>query len=453
MGQPVRVRVSPFAPQKTGTAMNDLNITVTEKRGLKKEIRISVPLSAIEDQKTRRFTQIAKTAKLPGFRPGKVPDKIIHQKYGDKVIQEVLSDLLDSTYIESIREKNLKPAGPPEVKIDEYVDGKDFAYTATIEVYPEFKLNGLEKISVEKPKVEIGQKDINAMIENLQKQRGTWNPVERPSEKDDQLLVDFEGKIDGKVFEGGVAKDFVMTLGNGQMLPEFDEALLNATVNQDKEIKLTFPGNYHQEELANKKAVFSVSVKEIKELKMAEIDEKFVRSFGVESGDAKDLIDEVKTSMEKELKAKINDEIRQNLMVYLREKNSIEIPEVMVHQEAHALQKDWMSQAGIEKVEEAPELKNFEKIAKERVQLGLLVNELVRVQEIKVDQDRVKTKLEEVTNRYPKPEEIRKMYEQTPQLMDQIRSAVIEDLVIDWLIERTEFQNKEVEFKELMNRS
>ena len=453
MGQPVRVRVSPFAPQKTGTAMNDLNITVTEKRGLKKEIRISVPLSAIEDQKTRRFTQIAKTAKLPGFRPGKVPDKIIHQKYGDKVIQEVLSDLLDSTYIESIREKNLKPAGPPEVKIDEYVDGKDFAYTATIEVYPEFKLKGLEKISVEKPKVEINQKDINAMIENLQKQRGTWNPVERPSEKDDQLLVDFEGKIDGKVFEGGVAKDFVMTLGNGQMLPEFDEALLNATVNQDKEIKLTFPGNYHQEELANKKAVFSVSVKEIKELKMAEIDEKFVRSFGVESGDAKDLIDEVKTSMEKELKAKINDEIRQNLMVYLREKNSIEIPEVMVHQEAHALQKDWMSQAGIEKVEEAPELKNFEKIAKERVQLGLLVNELVRVQEIKVDQDRVKTKLEEVTNRYPKPEEIRKMYEQTPQLMDQIRSAVIEDLVIDWLIERTEFQNKEVEFKELMNRS
>ena len=433
--------------------MNDLNITVTEKRGLKKEIRISVPLSAIEDQKTRRFTQIAKTAKLPGFRPGKVPDKIIHQKYGDKVIQEVLSDLLDSTYIESIREKNLKPAGPPEVKIDEYVDGKDFAYTATIEVYPEFKLKGLEKISVEKPKVEISQKDINAMIENLQKQRGTWNPVERPSKKDDQLLVDFEGKIDGEVFEGGVAKDFVITLGNGQMLPEFDEALLNVTVNQDKEIQLTFPGNYHKEELANKKAVFSVSVKEIKELKMAEIDETFVRSFGIESGDAKGLIDEVKTSMEKELEAKINDEIRQNIMVYLREKNSIEIPEVMVHQEAHALQKDWMRQAGIEEAEQAPELENFEKIAKERVQLGLLVNELVRVQEIKVDQDRVKTKLEEVTNRYPKPEEIRKMYEQTPQLMDQIRSAVIEDLVIDWLMERTEFQNKEVEFKELMNRS
>ena len=433
--------------------MKDLKINVNDKAGLKKEIRISVPFSAIEEKKTSRLTQIAKTAKLPGFRPGKVPDKIIHQQYGDKVIQEVLSDLLDSTYIESIQEKHLRPAGPPEVKIDEYVDGKDLTYTATIEVYPEFKLRGLDKISVEKPKVEISQKEINAMIENLQKQRGTWNPVERPSEKDDQLLVDFEGKIDGEVFEGGVAKDFVMTLGNGQMLPEFDEALLNVTVNQDKEIQLTFPGNYHKEELANKKAVFSVSVKEIKELKVAEIDETFVRSFGVESGDAKDLIDEVKTSMEKELEAKINDEIRQNIMVYLREKNSIEIPEVMIHQEAHALQKDWMRQAGIEEAEQAPELENFEKIAKERVQLGLLVNELVRVQEIKVDQDRVKTKLEEVTNRYPKPEEIRKMYEQTPQLMDQLRSAVIEDLVVDWLMERTEFQNKEVEFKELMNRS
>ena len=433
--------------------MKDLKINVNDKTGLKKEIRISVPFSAIEEKRTNRFIQIAKTAKLPGFRPGKVPDKVIHQQYGGKVIQEVLSDFLDSTYIESIREKNLKPAGPPEVKIDEYIEGKDFTYTATIEVYPEFELRGLDKISVEKPKVEISQKEINAMIENLQKQRGTWNPVERPSEKEDQLIVDFEGKIDGEVFEGGAAQDFVMTLGNGQMLPEFDDALLNVKANEDKEIQLTFPDNYHKEELAKKKAVFSVSVKEVKALEVAEIDETFVRSFGVESGDAKDLIDEVKASMEKELEAKINDEIKKNLMTYLRENNSIEIPEVMVHQEAHALQKDWMSQAGIEKVEEAPELKNFENIAKERVQLGLLVNELVRVQEIKVDQDRVKTKLEEITNRYPNPEEIRKMYEETPQLMDQIKSAVIEDLVIEWLIERTDFQDKAVEFKELMNRS
>ena len=433
--------------------MKDLKINVNDKAGLKKEVRISIPFSAIEEKRTSRFVQIAKTAKLPGFRPGKVPDKVIQQQYGDKVIQEVLSDLLDSTYIESIREKNLKPAGPPEVKIDEYIEGKDFTYTATIEVYPEFELRGLDNIRVEKPKVEINQKDINSMIENLQKQRGTWNPVERPSEKEDQLIVDFEGKIDGEVFEGGVAQDFVMTLGNGQMLPEFDDALLNVKANEDKEIQLTFPDNYHKEELAKKKAVFSVSVKEVKALEVAEIDETFVRSFGVESGDAKDLIDEVKASMEKELEAKINDEIKKNLMTYLRENNSIEIPEVMVHQEAHALQKDWMSQAGIEKVEEAPELKNFESIAKERVQLGLLVNELVRAQEIKADQDRVKTKLEEITNRYPNPEEIRKMYEETPQLMDQIKSAVIEDLVIEWLIERTDFQDKAVEFKELMNRS
>ena len=433
--------------------MKDLKINVNNKAGLKKEIRISVPFSVIEEKRTSRFIQIAKTAKLSGFRPGKVPEKIIHQQYGDKVIQEVLSDLLDSTYIESIREKNLKPAGPPEVKIDEYVDGKDFTFTATIEVYPEFKLRGLDKISVDKPKVEISQKDINAMIENLQKQRGTWNPVERPSEKDDQLIVDFEGKVDGEVFEGGVAKDFVMTLGNGQMLPEFDEALLNVIANQDKEIQLIFPEDYHKKELANKKAIFSVSVKEVKALELAEIDKTFVRSFGVESGEAKDLMDEVKSSMEKELEAKIKDVIKQNLMVYLRKQNSIEIPDVMVHQEAHALQKDWMSQAGIEKVEEAPELKNFENIAQERVQVGLLVNELVRVQEIKVDPDRVKTKLEEITNRYPNPEEIRKMYEETPKLMDQIKSAVIEDLVIDWLIERTEFQDKAVEFNELMNRS
>ena len=433
--------------------MSNLKIKVNSKKGLVRDIHISVPSNVIEEKRNTRFSQLSKTAKLPGFRPGKVPEKVIRRQYADQVLQEVLSDVLETTYMESIQEKNLQPAGPPKVALDEYVKEKDFSYTATIEVYPEFDLKGLDKIKVEKPHADITQKDINAMMDNLQNQKGTWEKVDRISKGGDQLLIDFEGKIDGVVFDGGTAKDFAMQLGNGQMLPEFDESLIGVKSEETKTIELTFPDNYHKKELVGKQALFTVDVKEVRELKPAELDQKFVQSFGIKSGDQKELMDEVKSSMSKELEARINNEIRQNLMKFLKDKNAIEIPEVMIHQEAHAMQKDWMNRSGIEDHEQAPPLDDFNEIAKERVHLGLLVSKLVQSKEIKLDPDKVKTKLDELSKTYPNPEEIRKMYEQSPQLMDQLKSLVMEDQVIDWLIERTEFQKKEMEFKELVNRS
>ena len=433
--------------------MSDLKIKVKHKNGLVRDIHISVPSNVIEEKRNTRFAKLSKTAKLPGFRPGKVPEKVIRRQYADQVLQEVLSDVLETTYMESIQEKNLQPAGPPKVALDEYVKEKDFSYTATIEVYPEFDLKGLDKIKVEKPHADITQKDINAMMDNLQNQKGTWEKVDRISKGGDQLLIDFEGKIDGVVFDGGTAKDFAMQLGNGQMLPEFDESLIGVKSEETKTIELTFPDNYHKKELVGKQALFTVDVKEVRELKPAELDQKFVQSFGIKSGDQKELMDEVKSSMSKELEARINNEIRQNLMKFLKDKNAIEIPEVMIHQEAHAMQKDWMNRSGIEDHEQAPPLDDFNEIAKERVHLGLLVSKLVQSKEIKLDPDKVKTKLDELSKTYPNPEEIRKMYEQSSQLMDQLKSLVMEDQVIDWLIERTEFQKKEMEFKELVNRS
>ena len=433
--------------------MSDLKIKVKHKNGLVRDIHISVPSNVIEEKRNTRFSQLSKTAKLPGFRPGKVPEKVIRRQYADQVLQEVLSDVLETTYVESIQEKNLKPAGPPKVELDQYVKDKDFSYTATIEVYPEFDLKGLDEIKVDKPHADITQKDINAMIDNLQNQKGTWEKVDRSSKEGDQLLIDFEGKIDGKVFDGGTAKDFAMQLGNGQMMPEFDESLMGVKSEEIKTIELTFPDNYHKKELVGKQALFTIDVKEVRELKPAEMDQKFVQSFGIKSGDQKELMDEVKSSMSKELEARINNEIRQNLMKFIKDKNAIEIPEVMIHQEAHAMQKDWMNRSGIEDPKEAPPLDDFNEIAKERVHLGLLVSKLVQSKEIKLDPDKVKTKLDELSKTYPNPEEIRKMYEQSSQLMDQLKSLVMEDQVIDWLIERTEFQKKEMEFKELVNRS
>jgi len=433
--------------------MSDLKIKVNSKKGLVRDIHISVPSNMIEEKRNTRFAKLSKTAKLPGFRPGKVPEKVIRRQYADQVLQEVLSDVLETTYMESIQEKNLRPAGPPKVALDQYVKDKDFSYTATIEIYPEFDLKGLDAIKVDKPHADITQKDINAMMDNLQNQKGTWEKVDRSSKGGDQLLIDFEGTIDGVAFDGGTAKDFAMQLGNGQMLPEFDESLMGVKSEETKTIELTFPDNYQKKELVGKQALFTVDVKEVRELKPAEINQKFVQSFGIKSGDQKELMDEVKSSMSKELEARINNEIRQNLMKFLKDKNAIEIPEVMIHQEAHAMQKDWMNRSGIEDPKEAPPLDDFNEIAKDRVHLGLLVGELVQSKEIKLDPDKVKTKLDELSKTYPNPEEIRKMYEQSSQLMDQLKSLVMEDQVIDWLIERTEFQKKEMEFKELVNRS
>ena len=431
--------------------MSGLTIKVKKQKDLKREVKVSVPSSVVEAKKMQRFEQIAKTAKLPGFRPGKAPINIIQSQYGNQVNQEILSDVLESSYAEAITEKELKPAGPPEVSIDQFVDGSDFKYTANIEIFPEFTLKGLDKITLERPSATVKQSDINEMVENLQKQRGEWKSVERNATDTDQLLIDFKGTLDGEVFEGGSAEDFVMQLGGGQMLPEFEEALKDSKPNDEKDFEVTFPEEYHQPDLSSKTANFNVKVKEVRELTLAEVTEDFVKGFGIESGKYDDLLKEISDSMEKEKDVKIKEQVRIGLMNYLREKNQITIPEVMVRNEATSMQKDWMKRSGVEDESKAPELENFNQIATERVHLGLLVNELVLSREMKLDEERVKTKLGEITNAYPNGDEIKKMYEQTPELMDQLRSMVMEDQVVDWLIDKTTFKDKDIEFKELIN--
>ena len=431
--------------------MSGITVKVKKQKELKRELKVSVPSSMVEAKKMKRFEEIAKTAKMPGFRPGKAPINIIQSQYGNQVNQETLSDVLESSYAEAITEKDLKPAGPPEVNIDQFVDGSDFQYTATIEVFPEFKLKGLDKIKLERPSATVKQSDINEMVENLQKQRGEWKSVDRNATDSDQLLIDFKGTLDGEVFEGGSSEDFVMQLGGGQMLPEFEEALKDVKPSDEKDFEVTFPDEYHQPDLSGKTANFNVKVKEVRELALAEVTEDFVKGFGIDSGKYDDLIKEISDSMEKEKDSKIKEQVRIGLMNHLREKNQIQIPEVMIKNEATAMQKDWMRRSGIEDESAAPELDNFNQIATERVHLGLLVNELVLSREMELDQERVKTKLAEITNAYPNGDEIKKMYEQTPELMDQLRSMVMEDQVVDWLIDKTTFTDKETEFKELIN--
>ena len=431
--------------------MSGITVKVKKQKELKREVKVTVPSSFVEAKKMKRFEQIAKTAKLPGFRPGKAPINIIQSQYGNQVNQEILSDVLESTYVEAITEKELKPAGPPEVSIDQFVDGSEFKYTATIEVFPEFKLKGIDKIKLDRPSTTVKQSDINEMVENLQKQRGEWKSVDRNANENDQLLIDFKGTLDGDAFEGGSAEDFVMQLGGGQMLPEFEESLKESKPNDEKDFEVTFPEEYHQPDLAGKTANFNVKVKEVRELALAEVTEEFVKGFGIESGKYDDLIKQISESMEKEKDAKINEQVRVGLMNHLREKNKIEIPAVMIRSEATAMQKDWMKRSGVEDESAAPELDSFNQIATERVHLGLLVNELVVSREMQLDDERVKTKLGEITNAYPNGDEIKKMYEQTPELMDQLKSMVMEDQVVDWLIGNTSFTDKETEFKELIN--
>ncbi len=215
--------------------MSELETKISKKEGLKREIKVSVPSNLVQSKKSSRFESIAKKAKLPGFRPGKAPMNIIENQYGNQVNQEVLSEVLETTYAEVIQDKELQPAGPPEVSIDQFVDGSDFKYTATIEVMPEFELKGIDKIKVEKLTATVTQSDLNEMIENLQKQRGEWKPVDRESGKGDQLLIDFIGKINDEPFEGGSADDFVIEVGSGQMLPEFDQALEGVKTGDEKE--------------------------------------------------------------------------------------------------------------------------------------------------------------------------------------------------------------------------
>jgi len=413
-------------------------------------MRVRVPAAHIDEEVEQRLRKVGKTAKLKGFRPGKIPAKVLRRHYGAAVREEVLQDMLRSSYTEALGQENLRPVVAPKIESESAAEGRDLDYTATFEVYPEIEVAGLDGLRVAEPVAGVSEADIDEMLEKLREQRADWIAVERPAADGDRVTVDFEGSLKGEPIEGGKGEDVPVVLGSGEMLPEFEENLAGLRAGDEKTFKLKFPKDYHAEALAGKKASFSATVKEVAERRLPDVGEEFIRGLGIDSGELAELQKDLRRNMEREAESKSRSEVRRQVIEQILEANPIEVRAALVEDEARVLQKDAMRRMGIEDPEEAPETGAFSEAAEQRVRLQLLMAEVIRESSVELDRERVKAKVDELCAPYDNPEELRRMYFKNPELLRSVESAVIEDQVIEWLVSRAEVTKKESGFSELM---
>jgi len=425
-------------------------VTVESTGTLERRMRVELPAERIEKEVDARLKSVARTAKIKGFRPGKIPPKVVRQHYGVQVRQEVLSDLMNKSYSDAIQQENLQPVARPMIEPESADGSKDFAYVATFDVLPEVTLRDLDKIEVSRPEVEIGDEDRDEMISNLRRQRATWNSVERESEEGDRVVVDFDGTIKGEPFSGGKGNEVPIVLGHGAMLPEFEKALYGTNAGEEKTFKVKFPKDYHSEDMQGKKVDFSIKVHRVEEEELPPLDDSLAEVYGVSDGGLAQLLSDVVDNMRREAAQKVAADIKEQALGGLLEKNPIEVPNSLKHQEMHSMQHEAMRRLGVEDHDQAPPIETFAEGALRRVQLSLLINKLIEDNDIAIDQDKLRGKVEELCSSYENSDEMIANYMGNPQIMAQFEPMVLEEQAVEWIIANGIEKSKKVSFKDYM---
>jgi trigger factor len=426
-------------------------VSLEPSAGLERRMTVRVPTAEIERAIAARLAQVGKTAKLKGFRPGKVPQKVVRQYYGGQVRDEVMTDVIRTTYSRAIAEQKLNPAGGPRIEPLAGADAgnEHFTYRATFEVYPEIALKPLDELALEVPSVAIEDADLDAMIEKLRDQRATWKAVERKSAEGDRVVVDFAGTVDGESFEGGQGKNISIVVGSGQVLQDFDRALRGVTAGESTMATVLFPQDYPTKNLAGKTAAFAITVLRVEERQLPELDDEFATSFGI-AGGASSLRGEVRNNMERELKERLRAETKTRVFDALIRANQVVVPRALVDQEIRSLQEDALRQMGSSDPSQAPPRERFEALAQRRVAVGLLIQELLKDHKIKLDQARVDQRIKELAAPYEKPDEAAQFYRGDRGMMVQVEASVLEDQVVDFLLTRMKSTAKSTSFKDFM---
>lgn len=381
-----------------------MQVTVETLEGLQRRLNITVPAANIEDAVAAELRNIAKNRRFDGFRKGKVPMKMVAKMYGKAVRQDVLGEVMQRHFIEAIVKEKINPAGAPTFAPVEIGEGKDLVFTATFEVYPEVELKGLENIAVEKPAAEVTDADVAEMLETLRKQQATWKEVDEAAENGKRVSIDFVGSIDGVEFEGGKAENFPLEMGAGRMIPGFEDGIVGKTKGMEFVIDVTFPEDYHAENLKGKAAKFAIKVNKVEARELPELNDEFVARFGVAEGGVDALKAEVRKNMERELKQAIKARIKEQAIEGLVKENEIQVPSALIDQEINVLRQQAAQRFG-GNVEAAAQLPRelFEEQAKRRVVVGLLLGEVIRTHELKADEEKVKALITEMATAYEDP--------------------------------------------------
>jgi trigger factor len=432
--------------------------TIESTGQLERRVNVAVPLAEIEGEVEKRLSRLAKTVKLPGFRPGHVPIKIVAQQYGPQLRSEVISDRVQASFDSAVREQNLQVAGYPRIEPKPRNDGAAnpdaLEFQATFEIYPEVKLGDLADVTIERPEVVLAPADIDATLEKLRVQRATFATVARAAQPGDRVTVDFTGTIDGVEFAGGQARDFAITLGEGRMLPEFEAALPGLAAGDTKAFDLEFPADYHGKEVAGKKAQFQLTVKSVEETRLPVLDDTFAKEFGIASGKLADLRAEVEQNLTLEMKRRIETVIKEQVLRGLRAKAQFAVPASLVEMEANnMLQRTAQNliQQGVKRddIRLTPDV--FRSQAGERVTLGLLMADLVREHGLAAKAEQVRARVTESAQTYEQPDAVVRWHYEKPERLAEFEAQAAEQNVVDWALSKMKAVDKPTTFDALMN--
>lgn len=428
-----------------------MQVSVESTGALERRMEVQVPAERVEKAVDERLQRMSRTVRLKGFRPGKVPVKVVRQQFGQQVRQEVLGDVMQSTFNEAVVQEKLIPAAGPRIEPISLEQGADLKYRAVFEVLPQIELKGIEGLQVERPAASVSDADVDAMIQNLREQRPTFTAVDREARDTDRVTIDFDGTIDGTPFEGGKGEDIAVDLGAGRMLADFEAGLRGVKAGENKEIELTFPANYPAANLAGKLAKFAIAVKQVEERKLPELDDEFCKLYGVDEGGIERLRSEVQENMARELSDAVKARVKKQVLDGLLAANPIELPKSMVDAQVRDLQMDAARRMGARDASQVPPAEGFQDAARRRVALSLLIGEIIRANNIQVDQAQVQARFEELAAQFPDQGQALQQYRSNPQFRRQMESAVLEDQVIEWIGERAQVTEKTSSFKEIMN--
>ncbi len=431
-----------------------MQVSVETTSGLERRLTVAIEEARIAQAVESKLKEMAHTVKIKGFRPGKVPLKVVKQQYGGQIREDVVNEVLQSTFYEALNQENLHPAGTPIFSTSESSPGKGLEYTATFEVYPEVRLAPLVDQKIEKPSVEIGEADIDNMIDRIRRQHVNWEATDAAAENGDRVNIDFKGTIDGEVFDGGEGKDTSIELGSGRMIAGFEEGLVGAVKDADITLDLQFPEDYHATELAGKPVQFAVHVNTVEKAVLPEADEAFAKKMGVESGDIaqlrKDVLENMKLELDKQLKTKLKEKV----MDMLVEANRIDIPKSLIESESEALRNQMvqnLSNQGLSGTDvSALDTSMFAEQAERRVRLGLIMNEIVKENSIKVEAETVRNLVEEIARPYEQPEEVIKWYYADKRRLGEVESLALEEQVVEWASEQAKVVETKATFDEIM---
>jgi trigger factor len=421
---------------------------------LERRLSIAVPMDGVNSEIASRLRKVARTVKIHGFRPGKVPMKIVEQQFGGQVRQEVLGDEIQKSFGDAIREQNLRVAGLPKIEVKSTDAATDkFEYTATFEVYPEITVGDLSTALIEKPTVDVGDAEVDKTIEVLRKQRAVFEPADRAAAMGDQVKIDYRGTVDGEIFEGGSAEGAVMQLGEGRLLPDFENNVVGLRAGESKTFDMQFPEDYAGEAVAGKTAQFEIKIVEVLGARLPDVDAEFAKQLGVADGDVAKMRAEIQANLEREVKRRADARVKDLAMKALLDSTEVELPKALVEQESDRLveqMKRQLKTRGVSTDKVPMPREAFGEEAKRRVQIGLILSELVKTKGLAATPDQIKAIVEEQAKSYDQPEEVKRWYYESPERLREIESIVLEDNVVQWVKEQAKFTEKQTAFDDLM---